>query len=187
MLQSFPQLCWNFKYNGIRLIMDKQIDFKTTDHKQVRSYFKVLNKDQNSDLFKATDLLVFETADHSKLLVDAYGTGILDFHTNSFNGCITTNSIYFWEDPVQQLMEIHRVLRPGKKLTLAFIEKQAGEKFPWTLPDFTFYTIHQVEQLFQNAGFVNIQVKHQTKGVVNRLTQGSTTPFVIISGQKQIV
>jgi len=165
--------------------MDTPIDFKTAAKHHIRSYFTVLNEDRDSDILKANELLVFEKAE-SKLVVNAYGTGILDYESNSFNGCYTTNSIYFWKDPIQHFMEIHRVLKPGKKLTLAFIEKNAGEKLPWTLPDFTFYTIEQVKQLFKKAGFINIQVRQHSDNR-NKQRYRSAIPIVIISGQKQIL
>lgn len=165
--------------------MDKQIDFKELGE-QRRSDNRVPGKDGESDILKANRLLIFKRTDRSKLVTNAKGNGKLDFHNDYFAGCFTANSIYFWEDPMQHLMEIRRVLRPGGKLTLAFIEKNSGEKLPWTLPDFTFYKLDEVEKLFQKAGFINIQVKKLTSEIIHIDEHELTTPFVIISGQKHI-
>lgn len=165
--------------------MDKQIDFRELGE-QKRSDNRVQIQGGESDILKANNLLIFKKTDHSKLVTKAKGNGKLDFHNDHFDGCFTANSMYFWEDPLQHLMEIRRVLRPRGKLTLAFIEKNSGGKLPWTLPDFTFYKLSEIEKLFQKAGFINIQVKQLNGEIINIDEHELTTPFVIISGQKHM-
>jgi SAM-dependent methyltransferase len=110
--------------------------------------------------------------------------GILDFQNDFIDCCFTTNTLYFWKNPIQHFMEIHRVLRSGGKLALAFIEKNFGKDLPWTLPNFTFYEVNEVKGLLHKTGFVNIEVRQITEKVIGKNGQEATKSFVIMLGQK---
>jgi ubiquinone/menaquinone biosynthesis C-methylase UbiE len=51
----------------------------------------------------------------------------LPFPDNSVDLVVSRGSIFFWEDPVKGLQEVHRVLRPGGK---AYIGGGAGSGYP---------------------------------------------------------
>ncbi|MDQ0964710.1 SAM-dependent methyltransferase [Flavobacterium sp. W4I14] len=108
----------------------------------------------------------------------------LDFQDNFFDYCFTVNTIYFWPDPLKYLAESYRVLKPGGKMNLAFVEKNFGGDLPWTQLDFTFYEIDEVKSFFKQSGFSNIQVKKMTETVMDQNGKEISKPFIIVSGQK---
>lgn len=110
--------------------------------------------------------------------------GTLAIGNDFFDGCFTVNTIYFWKDPVAHLKEIYRVLRPGGKLSLAFMEKKIGIDLPWTRSDFTFYDTNEVKMFFSKSGFVDVEVKQMTEEITGQNGKGIVRPFVNVVGRK---
>jgi ubiquinone/menaquinone biosynthesis C-methylase UbiE len=108
----------------------------------------------------------------------------LDFQDNFFDYCFTANTIYFWPDPLKYLAESYRVLKPGGKMNLAFVEKNFGGDLPWTQLDFTFYEIDEVKLFFKKSGFSNIEVKKMMETIMDQNGKEICKPFIIVSGQK---
>ena len=108
----------------------------------------------------------------------------LDFQDNFFDYCFTANTIYFWPDPLKYLAESYRVLKPGGKMSLAFVEKNFGGDLPWTQLDFTFYEIDEVKSFFELSGFANIEVKKMMEMVMDQNGKEISKPFIVVSGRK---
>jgi SAM-dependent methyltransferase len=74
------------------------------------------------------------------------------------------HTLYFWPDPARQLAELHRVLRPGGRLVLAFRERtdQAVARFP--APTYTFYSTDEVAALLTAAGFRDREMRPASSG-----------------------
>ena len=108
----------------------------------------------------------------------------LDFQDNFFDYCFTVNTIYFWPDPLKYLAENYRVLKPGGKMNLAFVEKNFGGDLPWTQLDFTFYEIDEVKLFFKQSGFSNIEVKKMMETVMDQNGREISKPFIVVSGRK---
>lgn len=108
----------------------------------------------------------------------------LDFQDAFFDCCFTVNTIYFWPDPLTYLSEIFRVLKPGGKIHLAFVEKKFGGHLPWTQLDFSFYVVDDVKSFFKQAGFTHIAVREMTETVEDKEGKETNRPFIVISGQK---
>jgi SAM-dependent methyltransferase len=76
-----------------------------------------------------------------------------------FDKVLCVHTIYFWKDPLQNLRETCRVLKPGGKLALGFRAKSdagSGQDFPESV--YTFYSIDEVATLLEVAGFEKITV-----------------------------
>ncbi|KRT14729.1 hypothetical protein ASU31_17650 [Pedobacter ginsenosidimutans] len=108
----------------------------------------------------------------------------LDFQDNLFDYCFTANTIYFWPDPLKYLAESYRVLKPGGKMNLAFVEKNFGSGLPWTQLDFTFYEIDEVKSFFKKSGFSNIEVKKMMETIMDQNGKEISKPFIMVSGLK---
>jgi ubiquinone/menaquinone biosynthesis C-methylase UbiE len=109
----------------------------------------------------------------------------LDFQDNYFDYCFTANTIYFWPDPLKYLAESYRVLKSKGKMNLAFVEKNFGAHLPWTQLDFTFYEINEVESLFKQSGFVNIEIRKMTETIKDQNGKKITKLFIVVSGLKK--
>lgn len=59
------------------------------------------------------------------------------YSDNHFDTVLTVNTVYFWSDPHQTLEKIHRILKPGARLIIAFhdniyLEKKAVDRTVFT-------------------------------------------------------
>lgn len=108
----------------------------------------------------------------------------LDFQDNFFDCCFTANTIYFWPDPLKYLTESYRVLKPGGKMSLGFVEKNFGGDLPWTQLDFTFYEIDEVKSFFKQSGFASIEVKKMMETIMDQNGREISKPFIVVSGRK---
>lgn len=180
-----------------------QIDFKEAGNKTKRGIFPSfhniifktidqLNLTDNSSVLE----IGFENMEHLSSLFEKFNKdyaqfvrtkkdGSLDFKNDFFNCCFTVNTIYFWKDPMFHFKEIYRVLQPGGKFCLAFIEKKNGGDLPWTLVDFTFYDVNELKAFFRKTGFVNIEVKRMTEEIIGKDGKEMIKFFLIITGKKQ--
>lgn len=64
---------------------------------------------------------------------------VLPFDYNSFDKVFCINVVYFWENPTDNLMEIHRVLKPGGKFYTGIRHKDSMKYMPFTQFGFTMY------------------------------------------------
>ena len=78
----------------------------------------------------------------------------LPFADKAFNRIFTVNTLYFWKNPVLQLAEIRRVLKPGGVFCLAIASKAFMETLPFTQYGFTLYTPEEAQELLLTNGFV---------------------------------
>lgn len=78
----------------------------------------------------------------------------LPYSDNQFDKVFAVNVHYFWEDPVSTLQEIGRVMRPGGRLALGFVDKEGigNQKFTRT-GLFKLYSAEETALLLEEAGF----------------------------------
>ncbi len=83
----------------------------------------------------------------------------LPYEDTTFDKAVGVHTVYFWPDPIQQLTELRRVLRPGGRLVLGFRPKEDGasKDFPETV--YRFYSQRDVEQMLQAAGFAQVRIE----------------------------
>jgi ubiquinone/menaquinone biosynthesis C-methylase UbiE len=73
---------------------------------------------------------------------------------NTFHKAFATNVIYFWRDPLANLQELHRVMKPGGRLALYVIAKENLQKFRLTQTGvYQLYSGEDLVRLFTQAGF----------------------------------
>ncbi len=78
----------------------------------------------------------------------------LPYPNDSFDKVFAANVVYFWKDPLANLNELRRVLKPGGRLALYLIAKEDMAKFKFTQTGvYTLYAGEDVVRLFVQAGF----------------------------------
>ena len=103
------------------------------------------------------ETMVGEAIKLNKELVEA---GKAEFHhagiheipseESTFTKIVTVNTMYFWDDPVRDLKELHRVLKPGGRLVIA-IRPKGTVKAEFTRYNFNFYEEREIEEFFSQT------------------------------------
>ena len=83
----------------------------------------------------------------------------LPFKTDYFEYICSTNTIYFWPDPEENIKEIGRVLKSEGKLLLAYREKSYLDSYDIFDDNFKKYEIKEIEELLLSNGFQDVQTK----------------------------
>ena len=82
---------------------------------------------------------------------------------DSFDTVFSIHSIYFWDNPVECLKGIHRVLKPGGTLAITIQPKSRWGKEQSGSPGMTLFSGSQVGELFSSAGFRNVRTESSTE------------------------
>ena len=84
----------------------------------------------------------------------------------TFDKAVAVHTLYFWPDPVRQLAELRRVLRPGGRLVLGFRSKddEASRNFPEAV--YRFPARGEIEEMLARAGFHEVTVEALPSGLL---------------------
>jgi ubiquinone/menaquinone biosynthesis C-methylase UbiE len=78
----------------------------------------------------------------------------LPYSSDSFDKALAVNVIYFMANPVADLQELYRVMKPGGRAAIFLEAKEKLAKMEALLEGvYTLYTAEQVVQLLNQAGF----------------------------------
>ena len=92
----------------------------------------------------------------------------VEFSDNCFDQIFSVNTIYFWKDPAVTISKISRLLKPGGRLILGFLERSDMEKFNLNLNVFRLYSAQEVAELMSEHGsFESIKLVSRKDGEDN--------------------
>ena len=77
----------------------------------------------------------------------------IPFADNRFDKLFTVNTLYFWENPLETLAELSRILKPRALFSLTFAHRSFMETLPFTPFGFTLYNPDEVMTLVQQSDF----------------------------------
>lgn len=80
----------------------------------------------------------------------------LPFDDNSFDKVFTVNTIYFWENPLQVMEEVKRVLLPGGRFVITLATREAMIDSEYVKEKFKLYEKKDVEELFVMTEYTNV-------------------------------
>lgn len=138
-LKSIMSLAKNLRYTGI--------DISETMHNEA----KRLNKEFESE----ADFVLYEGKK-------------LPFRDRSFDKIFTVNTVYFWENPVEFLNEIYRVLKDDGTFVLTFGQREFMEKLPFTEYDFTLYSNGEMEELISRSHFKRMKTSEKEEEIKSK-------------------
>ena len=86
-----------------------------------------------------------------------YDGKTLPFDSANFDKIFTVNTIYFWDQPLMFLKEMHRVLKQHGRLCITYGTKEYLEKMPFSQYEFQLYSPQEFDDLIDRAGFKKIE------------------------------
>lgn len=99
----------------------------------------------------------------------------LPFRPESFDRIITVNTIYFWENPIDFLNELSRVLKPDGALVITFAKKDFMQKLPFVKEKFKLYNLLDLKKVLNKTDLslsdsfsFNETVKSKSNDIVER-------------------
>ncbi|OCK50986.1 16S rRNA (cytosine(1402)-N(4))-methyltransferase [Chryseobacterium sp. CBo1] len=92
----------------------------------------------------------------------------LPFKDEVFDKIFTVNTVYFWENPVDFLNEIYRVLKDSGTFVLTFAQKDFMEKLPFTAYDFRLYNNSELEELISQSHFKRMKISEKEEEIKSK-------------------
>ncbi len=88
---------------------------------------------------------------------------------NIFDRILTINTIYFWEDPAEYLDEMFRVLKPGGKFVLTFMNSPFLEQLSAISKNdlFILYRKEKIEKLVADTDFIFNSIEEKVEKTEN--------------------
>lgn len=82
-----------------------------------------------------------------------------------FDAALAVHVAYFWSDPLADLREMRRVLRPGGRLLLGYRPRDTETLAALPASVYTLRSVAELEELLSRAGFAQIRTtEHVAKG-----------------------
>lgn len=113
------------------------------------------------------------------------GNGVtIPYPDNYFNRILAVNVVYFWGNPLQNLKEIYRALKPQGVFCLAFRSKTYMQELPFNAHDFRLYDTEEAQKLLEQTGFCVQEIHHETDEGIGILRNPLPKEQVLILAQK---
>lgn len=85
------------------------------------------------------------------------------FAAESFDAVVTINTVYFWQNPYQQVAELKRIVRTKGNVLIGFRPRSEMASLAFTKEVFQLYEAAEVVQLLESNGFRKLQ--HEVRPV----------------------
>ena len=92
----------------------------------------------------------------------------LPFENETFDKIFTVNTVYFWENPVEFLNEICRVLKDNGTFVLTFGQRDFMEKLPFTAYNFTLYNNDEMEEMVSKSHFKKMKTSEREEEIKSK-------------------
>ncbi|REC41106.1 class I SAM-dependent methyltransferase [Chryseobacterium sp. 5_R23647] len=99
----------------------------------------------------------------------------LPFEDAIFDKIFTVNTVYFWENPVEYLNEIYRVLKNNGTFVLTFAQRDFMETLPFTQFDFTLYNSDEMEETVSKSNFKRMKISEKEEQVQSKAGNETVT------------
>ncbi|MEM7468827.1 MAG: class I SAM-dependent methyltransferase, partial [Pseudomonadota bacterium] len=114
---------------------------------------KYVGVDWSGEMVNAAQKLNASVVDSGAARFYAGESSDLPFEHASFDKALSVHTLYFWEDPVDHLVEIKRVLKPSGRFCLGFGDAAFMENLPFTAFGFQLYDKNMATEILGEAGF----------------------------------
>ncbi|WP_374460294.1 class I SAM-dependent methyltransferase [Chryseobacterium taeanense] len=150
-LKSILNKACNVKYTGI--------DISETIHNEARKLNEPFKDKANFVLYEGEKL---------------------PFGDKVFDKIFTVNTVYFWQNPVEYLNEIYRVLKDTGIFVLTFGQRDFMEKLPFTQFDFNLYNNDEMEETVSKSYFKRMKISEREEKVKSKTGDETITRLYTI-------
>jgi SAM-dependent methyltransferase len=109
----------------------------------------------------------------------------IPFNENQFDRVFSVNTLYFWEEPKELFLDIFRVLKPGGRVCIAYVDPDFMKTLPFTKWGFEFYTEERVRHMISNTPFKIVAIPKHEEAVVSKLGKEVNRVFNILILEKE--
>lgn len=99
----------------------------------------------------------------------------LSFQDKTFDKIFTVNTVYFWEQPVDYLNEIYRVLKDSGMFVLTFAQRDFMEKLPFTQFGFKLYSNTEMEEIISKSHFKRMKISEREEQIKSKTSEETIT------------
>ena len=112
-----------------------------------------------------------------------YDGNKIPLENESFDKIMTVNTIYFWENPVEFLNEIYRVLNEHGSFVLTFAKKDFMKNLPFTA-DFKLYNYEDVELLISQTNFKRMIKSDKEEFITSKSGEQVKREYIVLTIKK---
>ena len=102
--------------------------------------------------------------DAGRAEVSLAASSALPYPDARFDAALAVHVLYFWREPIPDLKEIQRVLRPGGRLLLGYRPRDARTLAALPATVYSLRSVEETEAMLAQAGFVAIRSTEHTLG-----------------------
>jgi len=114
----------------------------------------------------------------------AEGERVPKFLSETFEVFFSVNTYYFIQDLKGYLAQLYLLLTQGGRFAMGYIDKDFGERMPFTKEVFTFHTNEALGQMILGAGFSSLEIASFTEEIVGKGGRKVLRPFHIATAIK---
>lgn len=142
--------------------------------------------DFSKDMFNEASIINKDFIENNKAKLNLANISSIPYPNDFFDIVFTINTLYFWEKPLDNLLEIKRVLKKDGIICISIRPKEIIEKLQFSKYGFTLYSVDDVIKLYKDAEleFINYDQKIEPKVEISYRSNNIQTESVCILAKK---
>ena len=110
--------------------------------------------DTSSSIIETASRRCHKHVESGKITLACQNAGTMSFADASFDKAYTINTVYFWENLNDTMLEIQRVLKPNGLFVNTLYSNETLSRFSHTRFGYRRFTVEELTHAGSNAGFV---------------------------------
>ncbi len=145
---------------------------------------RITGLDASDDMIREASTINQDYLQQGKLVLIKGQSDKMPFNSGSFDIIFCINVAYFWDDPQDHLIEIHRILKPGGRLYTTIRTPESLAAMPFSQYGFKTYTVEEWKLLchLNNLSFIRSSQVHEPETT----TDGSIRSVCLVAEKKQL-
>lgn len=115
----------------------------------------------------------------NQIKFDLYNGKDMPYKDYKFHKIFTINTIYFWDDSINYLKKIYRVLKKNGIFVVTFAQKQFMKSLPFVLNKFNLFDKYDLKNLINTTNFKLIKIIEKSKIVKSKTGELVKRKFII--------